>query len=116
MHLPELTVGAGKFRSFRGWFGVRMHLREREVSEDEAQFFPKVLLHAFDDGMRMPTVGTFVIAVLHQSAFRVRTTLDVVVLVDGDSQTHGQPPVRFLFGKIFQRVQDSVGPWINGYG
>ncbi len=37
VHLPELALGAGGLRRLRSVHRVRMHLREREVAEDEPQ-------------------------------------------------------------------------------
>ena len=57
-----------------------MHLCEWKIAEDEAKFFAEMFLDAFHDGVGVAAMRAFVIAILDQSAFRIRTSLDMVLI------------------------------------
>src|SRR5437660_12702186 len=66
MHLPELLLSGGSFRSLRGMLSVRVALGQGKVPEDKAEPIPQTSLNLFDDGIGLPTIRTLIIAIFHQ--------------------------------------------------
>jgi hypothetical protein len=89
MHLEEPPLRGGGFGRFSGPAGVRMHIVEWEVAEDEAQVVGQDPLELLHGGDRPAAVGTLVIAVLDQCHDRGRWPPNVVALAHGDGQAGG---------------------------
>src|SRR6266566_4605458 len=61
MHLPELLLDGGSFRSLRGMLSMRVALGQRKVPKDKAQPIPQTSLNLFDDGIGLPKIGNLII-------------------------------------------------------
>src|SRR6266581_9440346 len=66
MHLPELPLDGGSFRSLRGMLSMRVALGQGKVPKDKAQPIPQPSLNLFDDGIGLSTIRTLIIPVFHQ--------------------------------------------------
>src|SRR5262249_682495 len=80
VHLPELPLGGGGFRRFSRARRVWVHLRQREVPEDEAEAVAERLLHLVDDRICLPAIRALVVAVLDQGDPRALRPLAVIGL------------------------------------
>jgi hypothetical protein len=61
---------------------MRMDLRQRKVSEHEAELLAKMLLHSLDDGKGKTAGRAFIVPILDQSRGGLQVALDVVGGVD----------------------------------
>src|SRR6266516_3522445 len=66
MHLPELPLDGGSFRSLRCMLSMGVALGQGKVPKDKAQPIPQTSLNLFDDGIGFSTIGTLIITVFHQ--------------------------------------------------
>src|SRR2546422_4808527 len=65
MHLPELPLDGGSFRSLRGMLSMRVALGQGKVPKDKAQPIPQPSLNLLDDGIGLSTIRTLIITVFH---------------------------------------------------
>src|SRR5262249_28658953 len=93
VHLPELPLSGGGLPRFSCALRVRVHLRQREVPEDEAEADAQRLLHLVDDRIGLPAIRALVVAILDQGDRRVLRTLAVISL----GNRRGQAAHRFPF-------------------
>src|SRR5258705_4302792 len=66
VHLPELPLTGGSFRRLRGMLSMRVALGQGKVPKDKAQPILQPSLNLLDDGIGLPTIRTFIIAVFQQ--------------------------------------------------
>src|SRR6266566_369743 len=82
MHLPELPLDGGSFRSLRGMLSMRVALGQGKVPKDKAQPIPQPSLDLLDDGIGLPTIGTLIITVFHQGHRGVFWSPPMIELTD----------------------------------
>src|SRR5438309_1781620 len=56
MHLPELLLDGGSFRSLRGMLSMRVALGQGKVPKDKAQPIPQTSLNLLDNGIGLSTI------------------------------------------------------------
>ena len=78
VHLPEPALRGRAFGRLRRLLGMGMRGRDGEVPEDESQPLPDALLDVLDDRVRLPTVGTLVVAVFDEGDPSITRPLDVI--------------------------------------
>src|SRR6185369_5475873 len=113
MHLPKFSINCSKLSRFGCIFGVLMNLCQGKTSEDETKTFAKMLLHAFHDGISMPTMRALVISIFDECNFGMLIALNVIVGTNWDFQNrHGYSSLR----QIFQRLNNAIrtGIYTNG--
>src|SRR6266516_6505979 len=86
MHLPELLLSGGSFRSLRSMLSMGVALGQGKVPKDKAQPIPQTSLNLFDDGIGLSTIGTLVIAVFHQCHRGVFWSPPMIELTDWHRQ------------------------------
>ena len=76
-----------------------------------------MLLHPFDNGMSVPAVRTLVVPVFHQGAFRIRTSLHVVLISNRHAQTHSFIScANFYFGSFSRASRIPSAPGFTATG
>src|SRR5690349_8639810 len=86
VHRPEPPLEPGRLCSLRRRERMGVDLDEREVSEDERQVVRVPPPEVLDDRVCLSAVRAFEVAVLDQHHGCIRTTSDVVFLVDLEGQ------------------------------
>jgi hypothetical protein len=82
MHLPEPVLRRGGFRSVRCGARVRMDLRKRKVTKDEAKHVAQLALDRFDDRVCDAAVYTFEVTVLDHCDGSAIAPLDMISRAD----------------------------------
>ena len=83
VHLPEPSLSARRFSSFRCLLRVRVYLHERKVSEHESHLVRQHALNALNGLEREPAVRALIITVLDQSDYGVNRASSVILRAYG---------------------------------
>src|ERR1022692_2825447 len=86
VHLPELSLCAGRFGGFGRVLRVRMRIDQWKISKGEAQAIAQTLLNRFDDRVNFTAKWALVVAVFNERDGRVNGTLKVIALRDRQGQ------------------------------
>src|ERR671938_122385 len=78
MHLPKFVLCSCGLCSFCCMLSMRMYLCHGKVAKHEAKFVANIRLYVFDYRVSLPTIRTFIIAVLNQSDWSHIRSLNVV--------------------------------------
>src|SRR5256712_12325406 len=87
MHLPEPPLDGGRLGGFRGPFRLRVGGGNGEVSENEPEPRPEVLLNLLHDLVGRPAVRTLVGPVLDEHHSSIRRPFNVVPFTDRQRQS-----------------------------
>lgn len=79
MHFPESSLKPHGFSHFGGLFGVRMHIGEWKIAENEAERITEVALQRLNDWEGLTAVGALVVTVFNDGEWRVLWPNRVVV-------------------------------------
>src|SRR5208282_651741 len=80
MHLPEFALRGGRLGDLRRVLGMRMHLGQRKIAEDEPKSVAERLLDLLNNRVRHAAIRTLIVGVFHQGHGRMRGTADVIAL------------------------------------
>ena len=87
VHRPELVLGTGRFRGFRGELRVRMDFGERKVPEREADAMLEMLQQLLHRRIGLPAGGAFEVAVLDDDDARRLGADDMVAPVERNCES-----------------------------
>ena len=86
VHLPEFVLHRGGFGQLRCRLGVNVDVNEGQVTKNESNVFAKCAKEFFHDGVRLATIWTLVVAILHQSDRRIVGTSRVIIRSHGNGE------------------------------